>query len=772
MLNQLKNNIKTIYDELNTKLIPDNIKKGVTILNVEGAIEGQGVAYTLKEQVDNISVTKPDSGSYTFALNSNGYYESNNKGVNSSYALCKVTFNALYDGCSLVVDCISYGENNFDYGILSKIDTTLTSSSSADSTNVAKSFYGLSSPKVQRYIYGNISVGEHYIYIKYRKDSSGHSYNDSLQFKIIPNFIQYSSMKIYTSEDNMNNDIEQLDSTYATIDTGNQVFKDFYKYNEATRTWDKVQTTVFTAGSYLSTTEFQKDTIHYGPDYIGIINNSNGIIPFNPYKAGETKIDKFDDIVTLTNEVTENEKYHLDNIIGTEEDYYRGSVSIDLTRTQFKLEQYREESRHDKNVENYVVIYESTDGLTYTQSKNTFVNSVNIHNDSMGRLSGNYDERIGKFLYTTGNVFGGLYYKTNSGSTPSRLSNQLYCDNSEIPNDYTVYANNGVVSGTLYNKPTGSNDFTAKFNVYGRLKEMLEDSSLYENADINLDDYKNTTLPITTFGNLRRFDVHNGNIETANLTFDNVENRITFHRTNNLKSVDLKFTSISNVNFFECTKLETIKLSGKIRDSHLSFNENRKLKSIDLTNLTFENNLTSMSNCFTNCSSITSDNLPALDTSLVTSFDTTFANCVLLTSVPAYDYSNNTSLSLTFDGCVGIADVSALATQGNLTTISYAFRGCTNLVTVPQFDLSHFTSSNYSYTFESCGNLSNDSLNNILATLATVPTNITSNRTFKYCGLSAEQCYKCKSLSNYQTAIDSGWTTGYTDDELNKYATT
>ena len=38
--------------------------------------------------------------------------------------------------------------------------------------------------KTQRYIYSNISAGEHYIYIKYRKDSSGNSFNDSLQFKV------------------------------------------------------------------------------------------------------------------------------------------------------------------------------------------------------------------------------------------------------------------------------------------------------------------------------------------------------------------------------------------------------------------------------------------------------------------------------------------------------------------------------------------------------------------------------------------------------------
>ena len=132
MLNQLKTNLATIYDELNEKLIPTNIRKDVTILNVKGVLEQSGVACITTKQVDNYVVTKPDSGSYTFTLNSNGYYESNNKGVANSYALCKLSFNALYEGCSLVLDCINYAESNYDYGILSKLDTTLSSSTTAD----------------------------------------------------------------------------------------------------------------------------------------------------------------------------------------------------------------------------------------------------------------------------------------------------------------------------------------------------------------------------------------------------------------------------------------------------------------------------------------------------------------------------------------------------------------------------------------------------------------------------------------------------------------
>lgn len=130
-----------------------------------------------------ISVTKPDSGSYTFTLNSNNYYESNNKGKANSYALCKVTFILAQTG-TVTFHCINYAESNYDFGILSEVDKTLSSSNSADSSNVKKSFKGASSSSVQNVVYSNVSAGEHFIYVKFRKDSSGNSNNDSLQFQV------------------------------------------------------------------------------------------------------------------------------------------------------------------------------------------------------------------------------------------------------------------------------------------------------------------------------------------------------------------------------------------------------------------------------------------------------------------------------------------------------------------------------------------------------------------------------------------------------------
>ena len=72
----------------------------------------------------NYTVEKPSGATYGFSLNANNYYESKNKGVNSSYAMAKLNFTT--DGSyKLYLDCINYAETNYDFGILSELDKTL-----------------------------------------------------------------------------------------------------------------------------------------------------------------------------------------------------------------------------------------------------------------------------------------------------------------------------------------------------------------------------------------------------------------------------------------------------------------------------------------------------------------------------------------------------------------------------------------------------------------------------------------------------------------------
>lgn len=140
---------------------------------------------TITPYIPTFYEVSPVNGSaYTFELNTNGYYESNNKGQDNSYAMCKVTFKTSTG--KLILDCINYAENNYDFGILSNldIDPSLSLNSSADTNNVYYSFKGKSQSTVQTVSYTGINDEEHFIYIKYRKDSSASNNNDSLQFKV------------------------------------------------------------------------------------------------------------------------------------------------------------------------------------------------------------------------------------------------------------------------------------------------------------------------------------------------------------------------------------------------------------------------------------------------------------------------------------------------------------------------------------------------------------------------------------------------------------
>ena len=167
-----------------------NIPKGNHFIDIKfkkdssGNSNNDSLQFKVVKPIGGVtSIVKPDSGSYTFVLNSSGYYESNNKGVHNSYALCKVTF-VLKKSSNVIFHCINYAETNYDFGILSNVDKTLTSNSNADSSNVKRSFKGSSSSSVQNVTYENVSAGTHFIYVKFRKDGSGNSNNDSLQFKV------------------------------------------------------------------------------------------------------------------------------------------------------------------------------------------------------------------------------------------------------------------------------------------------------------------------------------------------------------------------------------------------------------------------------------------------------------------------------------------------------------------------------------------------------------------------------------------------------------
>lgn len=139
----------------------------------------------IKKKKPSTWAVEPISGaSYGFELNSNGYYESKNKGIDNSYAICRVQIH-LVKKSNIIFTCINYAEDNYDFGILGRPDQALLLSSEVDSSGVyEKSFKGLSQSSPQTYTYYSGPAGDFFIDVKYRKDSSQSKNNDSFQFKV------------------------------------------------------------------------------------------------------------------------------------------------------------------------------------------------------------------------------------------------------------------------------------------------------------------------------------------------------------------------------------------------------------------------------------------------------------------------------------------------------------------------------------------------------------------------------------------------------------
>ena len=130
-------------------------------------------------------------GSYGFAL-SNGYYVSQNKGVNKSCAICRVNLN-LDDAATVTFQYINYAEASYDFGVFGNIDVALTTDyypAGSGGATISETSYKKAcntssdnTSSVQTLTY-SVSAGEHFIDVKFSKDDGSAANNDTLQFKV------------------------------------------------------------------------------------------------------------------------------------------------------------------------------------------------------------------------------------------------------------------------------------------------------------------------------------------------------------------------------------------------------------------------------------------------------------------------------------------------------------------------------------------------------------------------------------------------------------
>lgn len=162
-----------------------SVKLGQSIIDIMMSIDN----VTLSEKI-NVEVVEllpvsyevvPIDGYYPFELNASGYYESTNKGVDDSCALCEVIITNS-TGANVYIDCVNNGGINFDYGLLSKVNEyPLNNDYNRIKSDAIYYSFEDSSETSYPIKYGAV---EGSVYILYKKDFARDVDNDSLQFKV------------------------------------------------------------------------------------------------------------------------------------------------------------------------------------------------------------------------------------------------------------------------------------------------------------------------------------------------------------------------------------------------------------------------------------------------------------------------------------------------------------------------------------------------------------------------------------------------------------
>lgn len=181
-----------------------------------------------------------------------------------------------------------------------------------------------------------------------------------------------------------------------------------------------------------------------------------------------------------------------------------------------------------------------------------------------------------------------------------------------------------------------------------------------------------------------------------------------------------------NQMFYNDTALEKVSIDSLNNSVYNMCSQCSNLKSF--SGVTKTKNLTDISTMFQYCSKL--ESVPFFDTSKVQYASGAFSSCLVLKSLPPFDFSNVENFG------------------------SMCF-GCSSLINVPLFNAGKANRLNN--MFSNCPNLSDESLNNIMAMCITTTSAYTESKTLSNIGLDSKQRNRCQTLSNYQAFLDAGW---------------
>lgn len=200
MINTLKNatnwstyadQFKPIYDIVSfgngivNEVINDNNETVLTaVSNSGGSFKGwyKGFIDKTYEIVGSLPTAyETPQVTYPFELNENGYYQNTNQKQQSSFSKGRFNFNIENENQKLKITYLQASESGYDYGIIGNVDVALSNDTN---TSGYKTLISVSNTIPEEIIIEGLSIGSHFIEIKYRKDGSGDRDTDTLQVKV------------------------------------------------------------------------------------------------------------------------------------------------------------------------------------------------------------------------------------------------------------------------------------------------------------------------------------------------------------------------------------------------------------------------------------------------------------------------------------------------------------------------------------------------------------------------------------------------------------
>lgn len=107
------------------------------------------------------------------------YYENNNKGQDSTAAYCECYFN-VWTTCDVSFNVMNNAEQNWDYGMVSPLDTAFNS----DYSNALYNYKSVTHSAPVTITFTNVAPGQHHVCFRYVKDGSQSSNSDCFRFRL------------------------------------------------------------------------------------------------------------------------------------------------------------------------------------------------------------------------------------------------------------------------------------------------------------------------------------------------------------------------------------------------------------------------------------------------------------------------------------------------------------------------------------------------------------------------------------------------------------